>query len=462
MNRLRNRLIAAFLVGALAPLLITVFITSSLIEFSLSHSATEELDRLSKALEDTGREYYQQARETLRRDAHSGAAPAELYRLERSTEWPAMIVDFWQSGEAERFALAGDGGNRLHYLVRREQDGVRVYTRHLGAVRMEQLTEQYRDARSLVESAQSRDLRRGVHTTLVVLVAGVWIVAFLWLAYLASRISRPIQQLTAGLSELAAGNLHARIGTKRNDEVGQAIQAFNHTAGRLEENRDRLLYLAQIASWQSLARKMAHELKNSLTPIRLTVEEMLSRQPESDRAFMKQAAQIVVEEIESLERRVRAFSDFSSEPEVRLSVFEINAVVEERVSLLRTGRPDVDYALDLGPNLPPVRADVNRVKGILTNLLKNAAEAAGPGGRVLSRSREVDGAIHVEVHDSGPGLSEQARRTLFEPTITFKEHGMGLGLSIARKNALVCGGDLKLVDGLLGGAGFCVVLPKAI
>src|SRR5438309_10563013 len=104
------------------------------------------------------------------------------------------------------------------------------------------------------------------------------------------------------------------------DEIGRANQAFNHMADQLQQSRDRLVYLAQLASWQVLARKMAHEVKNSLTPIRLTVEEMVARHDEPDiagrRAFLGQAADIVIDEIESLERRIRAFSEFSSEPPV--------------------------------------------------------------------------------------------------------------------------------------------------
>jgi two-component system sensor kinase FixL len=101
------------------------------------------------------------------------------------------------------------------------------------------------------------------------------------------------------------------------------------------------------------------------------------------------------------------------------------------------------------------------VKGILTNLLENAAEAAGSAGRIRIVTRSDGDQIVIEVHDSGPGLSEQAAATLFEPTITFKKHGMGLGLSIARKNALVSGGDITVIRGELGGAGFRVTLPMA-
>jgi signal transduction histidine kinase len=99
------------------------------------------------------------------------------------------------------------------------------------------------------------------------------------------------------------------------------------------------------------------------------------------------------------------------------------------------------------------------VKGILTNLLENAAAAAGAGGRILAALAALESQAVVEVHDSGPGLSEEARRSLFQPTISFKKRGMGLGLSIARKSALLSGGDILPVEGRLGGAGFRVLLP---
>ena len=112
-------------------------------------------------------------------------------------------------------------------------------------------------------------------------------------------------------------------------------------ADQLEENRERLVHLTRMASWQSLARKTAHELKNSLTPIRLTVEEMQARQPASERAFMDQAVQIVVSEIESLERRVRAFSEFASEPLCSRSARHQRG--RRRVALLRPVHPGVTY-----------------------------------------------------------------------------------------------------------------------
>jgi nitrogen fixation/metabolism regulation signal transduction histidine kinase len=279
------------------------------------------------------------------------------------------------------------------------------------------------------------------------------------LIYLAHRISRPIQQLTGALTSLAAGDLRVRLGATGNDETGRAIHAFNNMAGQLQQSRDRLVYLTQIASWQMMARKMAHELKNSLTPIRLTVEEIAARQTDSNRPFMDRAVRIVVDEIETLERRVRAFSEFSSEPSPRPSVLDINSLLEERIAFLTPCHTDVSYTQRLASDRPLAYADADQIKGILTNLLENAAEAAGAGGQVLSVTLDAGKQVLIEIHDSGPGLSQEASKSLFEPTITFKKKGMGLGLSIARKNALLNGGDIMVIQSELGGAGFRVVLP---
>lgn len=208
---------------------------------------------------------------------------------------------------------------------------------------------------------------------------------------------------------------------------------------------------------------MAHEVKNSLTPIRLTIEEISARGADGDRAFLEQAAQIVVDEVNSLERRVRAFSEFAAEPPVRPAILDVNALLEERIAFLRTAHPEVAYHLRLVEDTPRAIADEDLVKGILTNLLENAAEAAGAGGAVLAATRvERDTGqemIALEIHDSGPGLSMQAIETLFEPAISFKKGGMGLGLSIARRSALLCGGDIVLIRGELGGAAFRLLLP---
>jgi nitrogen fixation/metabolism regulation signal transduction histidine kinase len=467
-NRLRNRLIGAFLAATVVPFAATTWITTSLLDRSLAYATTGELDRLSRTLEATVRQLYQREREALKHDALTGRATPTKYAVADVAGWPEAVRAFWNSGEAERFGVSGSDGDHLDYMRRADggglvAQGVETFSRDLRGIRMEQLSAELRQTRGLVQSIEARDLRRGFTLTLLLLLVAAWLVSLAPLLFIAHRISQPIQQLTAGLTAFAAGDWSRRIDTggapghSSRDEVGRALDAFNRMADQLRQNRERLVYLTQMASWQSLARKTAHELKNSLTPIRLTVEEIQARQP-ADRAFIDQAVQIVVSEIDSLERRVRAFSEFSSEPAVHLAVLDINALVAERVALQRRVHPDTTFDLRLDERRPLAHAAADLVKGILTNLLQNAAEAAGPHGRVLVVSTTAAAGVAIEVHDSGPGLSPDASATLFEPTITFKQRGMGLGLSIAKKNAILSNGDITLVEGELRGAAFRVTL----
>jgi nitrogen fixation/metabolism regulation signal transduction histidine kinase len=467
---LRTRLIAAFLASTLLPLAATVWITTTLLDRSLRYSTTGELDRLSRTLESTAKQFYQRERDALKEDALAGRTRPVIYAASNASQWPEPIRSFSESGETERFAVSGPNGERVDYMRRAGgpggKPGVELYSRDLGGVSMEQLSTQVRETRRLVNAIEARDLRRGFTLTLLVLLGAAWLISLLPLVVIAHRVSRPIQQLTAALTDFAGGDWSRRLetgakpGAPPRDEVVRAVDAFNHMADQLEENRERLVHLTRMASWQSLARKTAHELKNSLTPIRLTVEEMLARHPVSERAFMDQAVQIVVSEIESLERRVRAFSEFASEPLVRPEVLDVNAVVTERVALLRPVHPGVTYHLRLDHCRPRAHAAPDMVNGILTNLLQNAAEAAAPDGAVVVWTRGEGERVLIDVHDSGPGLSEEVSATLFEPTITFKKHGMGLGLSIAKKNALLSGGDITPIPGELGGAAFRVSLPS--
>ncbi|HYK91660.1 MAG TPA: ATP-binding protein [Acidobacteriota bacterium] len=460
MNRLRNKLVLVFLAATLVPLAAILWISTLLLERSLSYAATDDLDRLSRSLEEIAREYYRQAREDLKSEAAAGRIAAQRFSANARTGWPRSLQQFWDSPDTERFELSEPDGDRLNFMLRRGQE-VWLFSKNLDGVRMEEISRQYRQARSQVEGLRRRDLRRGFTYTLILLSVIIWLLSLASMIFLANRISSPIQNLTAGLTQLAAGHLETRIQSRQKDEIGRAIMAFNNTAGQLQQSRDRLIYLTQIASWQMLARKMAHELKNSLTPIRLTVEEILARQPAPERPFLEQAAQVVIDEVESLERRLRAFSEFAMEPQARPESLDLNALLEERVQFLQVAHPDLAYEVKLITDVPAAWADVDQVKGILTNLLENAAEAAAPGGRVLGLTGIAQGKVLVEVHDSGPGLSAEARQSLFEPSISFKKHGMGLGLSISRKNALQAGGDLEAIEGLLGGAGFRLLLPLA-
>jgi len=457
---LRNKLIVVFLAATLAPMAVLVWVTTHLFEASLSRATTKELDEVSLSLRATGKEMYQAAREVLKADAQAGrAAPLKWLRT-RQAQWPAAVTEFAASEEAEWFAASGGDGELLHYFVRQKDGDVWQYERKFGGVGMSRLTDQITRARELVDRSQGYDLRRGLTLALFTTAGAVYLVALTILVLIAFRVSRPMRDLTRGLQTLASGDLTVRLAGGGPDEAGQAIAAFNETAGQLAESREELVQLTRVASWQTLARKMAHEVKNSLTPIRLTMEEIGARNGSVDAVFLRQASQIVADEVTTLAKRVRAFSDFAAEPPAHLRYTDLNALVEERVAFLRPLHPGVDYDLSLTEGAAAT-ADPDLLRGVLTNLLENAAQAVGPAGKILTKTFVEGGRTGIAVADSGPGLSDLARSTLFEPSITFKKNGMGLGLSIARRSVLLCGGEIEHRVSELGGAAFVVMLPAA-
>ena len=451
---LRTKLIVVFLAATLAPMAVLLWVTIHLFETSLTQAKTVELDEISTSLLATGREMYQTAREALKADVLAGRVEGRKF-----APGDPAVGDFAASGEVEWFRTAGPAGATLQYLVRRDHGEIWQYERKLG-IGMDGLTAQFTRARDLVGRSQEYDLRRGLTLTLLTTAAGVYVVSLSILVLIAVRVSRPMRELTRGLKTLASGDLNVHLAGDGPDEAGQAITAFNETAAQLAASREELVQLTRVASWQTLARKMAHEVKNSLTPIRLTMEEIGARNGSVDAAFLRQASQIVADEVTTLEKRVKAFSDFAAEPPAHLRHTDLNALVEERVAFLRPLHPGVAYELELARGVAAT-ADPDLLRGVLTNLLENAAHAVGERGRVLTKTF-VDGARSgFAVADSGPGLSGLALSTLFEPSITFKKNGMGLGLSIARRSVLLCGGDIEHRESELGGAAFVVTLPAA-
>jgi len=455
MTGLRSRLITVWLIATLPPLGLTLWLGHALLQKSLRQAPVAELERTAGLLEATARRLYQNEREALRREVAAGRVEAEKLDFAFRASWPQDAQEFLRSDADELIELGGVRGGELRMFVRKP-DGVWMYRRGLG-VELDTVRREYSVARERVEEARGRS---GFSAAFVLLTALPWLAALAVLIWAVRRMSRPVQDLTAALQQVGSGDLTARVDGYGPGDLGDAQRAFNAMAEELESSREKLVYLTRIESWQALARKMAHEVKNSLTPIRLTVEEIAARNGSADAKFQKQAAQIIVEEVGSLERRVRAFSELAAEPPVELSIVDAHQLIEERIALLRALHTGVEWSVSLEPRGGWVRADEDLLRAVFTNLLKNAVEASGARGEVRVTSWVDDGRLSVEVNDSGPGLSEGARATLFEPSISFKPGGMGIGLSIARKSALLCGGDIVEAGGKLPGACFRVELEE--
>jgi nitrogen fixation/metabolism regulation signal transduction histidine kinase len=280
---------------------------------------------------------------------------------------------------------------------------------------------------------------------------------------LSGRIARPVGELAAGARRVAAGDLTSSVAAATEDEIGDLARAFNAMTGELLESRERLLQMERVAAWREMARRLAHELKNPLFPIQVSIET-LRRAYEQGRDFpalFHESSDTILEELRSLRKIIDEFSEFARMPRPRLGPLDLNAVVEQVLGLYQARAAGFQVERELAPDLPPVSADRDLLARALGNLVANALEAMGEGGTLRLRTQRRDGAVAVEVEDTGPGLDDEQRTRLFTPYFTTKKGGTGLGLAIVQGIVSDHGGRVEVRSTRGSGTTFTLILPAS-
>jgi nitrogen fixation/metabolism regulation signal transduction histidine kinase len=241
---------------------------------------------------------------------------------------------------------------------------------------------------------------------------------------------------------------------------GGHVIVFDDITALIQAQRD--------AAWGEVARRLAHEIKNPLTPIQLSAERLrhkyLATMPAEDAEVLDRSTHTIVQQVEAMKEMVKAFSDYARPPQIRLDMVGMNRVISEVVELYRTEHRPVTFDLQLDPRTPAIQADAGRLRQVLHNLIKNALEACGRDGahiRITTRCAEETGCRFVElgVCDDGPGIPEEMLANLFEPYVTSKPKGTGLGLAIVKKIVEEHGGMLWVENMPEGGACIIIRLP---
>ncbi|MDB4953578.1 MAG: periplasmic sensor signal transduction histidine kinase [Myxococcales bacterium] len=329
------------------------------------------------------------------------------------------------------------------------------------------LKKQVDDARSVVTQYREA-LEGGYKTAFLVVMALAALVAAAFGIFASTIVTRRIEALVTTARRVSDGHHDARVelrGSTR-DEMAELGNAFNTMLDDLSQTRGQVEYLQRIGAWQDVARRLAHEIKNPLTPIQLAVQQTVSSYKGDDARFAKllqDTGEIVEEEIEGLRRLVDTFRTLGQLPKVEKSPLALADTIEE----LKLD-PTFAAKLELVPPAEPVtvRADKLLLKRVLANLVENgihAGQEAGTGGKVIVSWRAEPGGetVTITVDDHGKGVADADRDRIFEPYVTSKATGTGLGLAIARKIAIEHGGDLAIAPGNAptGGARFVVSLP---
>jgi nitrogen fixation/metabolism regulation signal transduction histidine kinase len=278
------------------------------------------------------------------------------------------------------------------------------------------------------------------------------LVAILVSSWAAARVTRPVEQLAHAAQEVAAGNWNTRVDVLGADELGQLADSFNRMTTELLGQKERLVQAERVATWRELARRLAHELKNPLFPLQLTVENLIrarQQNPEDFEEVFRESSRTLLSEIANLKGIIERFSEFSKMPQPRFQPVQVNELIAGVVQLFQAqlsapGRPKINCELQLDPHLETVQADEDLLHRAFLNLVLNAQDAMPRGGMLSLRTRNEDGKVMIEVADTGEGLTRDECAQIFTPYYTSKQHGTGLGLAIVQSVISDHGGTIHV------------------
>jgi nitrogen fixation/metabolism regulation signal transduction histidine kinase len=307
------------------------------------------------------------------------------------------------------------------------------------------------------------ELRSQIRSAALLAASAGLILAILLSSWAATRVTRPVEALARAAREVALGNWNATVRVKTQDEIGELAESFNRMTRDLLAQRERLVQAERVAAWRELARRLAHELKNPLFPLQLTVENLLKArehgQHQFDETFHESAATLL-SEISNLKNIIGKFSDFSKMPQPHFESVEVRELCESVIKLHQAQLMKAGVSCNLEVSASKaIAADPELLHRALSNLILNAIDAMPTGGSLTMRAKEQADSIRLEIADTGSGLAPEESAQLFTPYYTSKPHGTGLGLAIVQSIVSDHGGRISAVSKPGGGTTFIIELP---
>lgn len=299
-------------------------------------------------------------------------------------------------------------------------------------------------------------------TSIALVITAVLVIALsFWVSRsLARGINTPIQSLVAGTKQIADGNLEYKVEVLTDDEFADLARAFNRMGNDLKKRTEELRRAEQIAAWQDVAQKLAHEIKNPLTPIQLSAQRLQRRYQNGDEDFgelLDRCTQTIITEVEGLRHLLDEFSLLARMPSPQIASVNLRETIDETLELFDNVPSNIDCQIDASPDLPLVTADAEYLKRAFFNLIKNALEAMSETNEQSLTIRAFTSAdaskVCVQFSDTGPGIPPEMRPKLFMPHVSTKKEGMGLGLAIVKKILTDLGGDIRVEESKFDSAG---------
>jgi two-component system nitrogen regulation sensor histidine kinase NtrY len=311
------------------------------------------------------------------------------------------------------------------------------------------------------------DLKRRIRDSAMLVGGGGIVLAILLSSWAAARVTRPVEQLARAAQDVAAGNWNTRVEVAGSDELSQLADSFNRMTTELLTQKERLVQTERVAAWRELARRLAHELKNPLFPLQLTVENLVRARAQSPQQFdevFHESSRTLLAEISNLKAIIGRFSELSKMPHPQLQLVQVNEILRGVAQLFQAqlqapGREPIECRLELDEEFEPIAADPELLHRALSNLVLNAMDAMPNGGTLTLRTRRDDGKVIIEVADTGSGLTREECERIFTPYYTSKQHGTGLGLAIVQSVVSDHGGRIGVRSEPQRGTIFVIELP---
>lgn len=305
----------------------------------------------------------------------------------------------------------------------------------------------------------------GVGIILLLIAFLIVVVSVLVSLFLSANITRPVFELEAAAGRVASGDFTVRLKRESPDELALLFDSFNKMIGQLEASRKAQFHMQKLEAWRDVARKLVHEIKNPLTPIRLSAERIQRRFRESHPDIgniVLTGTDTIIEEVNVLMALLSEFSRFARLPEMKPETVDLNPIVESCVNFFH-GHERVSFHLDLDEGLPKVLLDRSLIRQALTNIIQNSIDAVGDQGNIYIRTSLLDRSgspeVMIQIRDDGIGIAKEDIDHIFDPTFSRKPHGTGLGLTIVEKIVLEHHGAIYCRSKPGEGTEFIIELP---
>jgi len=278
---------------------------------------------------------------------------------------------------------------------------------------------------------------------------------------LALRFARPLHNLTHAVENVADGNLDINVSVKSHDEIGTLARSFNDMISKLRTSRDELAKRERESAWKEMAKQIAHEIRNPLTPMKLSIQHV--RQAFKDQApereeILQRVTQTVIDQIEALSRIATEFSNFARMPERKYERVGIDALLRETIDVFKDIQ-GITFIDQLASPEVKVIADSDQLRGVFINIIRNAIQAIEKEGTITITTSHEGRICMIMFSDTGPGIQDEIRTKIFEPNFSTKSEGMGIGLAIARRVIEDHGGKITCQSERGKGTTFEIRLP---